>query len=137
MQNSDMKNHMLQIFKTILPLVALLLFSACESVRPQPDNSALLAVRAENGTVIDVRTPSEFAMGHLHDAKSIPLDTLDAEIETAVPDKNTPIGVYCKGGVRAKTARNMLLNMGYKNVRNLGGYEELKLLEPASAPKRQ
>ena len=75
---------------------------------------------------IDVRTPEEYAAGHLENAKNIPHDQIGQQIATHVPNKNTPINLYCRSGRRAETAKQVLESMGYTNVQNRGGYEQLK-----------
>ena len=83
-----------------------------------------------NGVVIDVRTKSEYDEGHIKDCIFIPHDEIKDKIEQHVSDKNTPINVYCKGGGRAGKAKAALLEMGYKNVANLGGYSDALVKVP-------
>ena len=73
-----------------------------------------------------VRTPEEYAAGHLENAKNIPHDQIGQQIAAHVPNKNTPINLYCRSGRRAETAKQVLESMGYTNVQNRGGYEQLK-----------
>lgn len=79
----------------------------------------------EHATLIDVRSPAEFALGHVEAALSIPLVLLSHEIGKAVPDKDAPIIVYCLSGGRSASARTQLLGMGYRNVFNGGGVANL------------
>ncbi len=78
------------------------------------------------GHWIDVRTPEEYAEGHVAGAKNIPHDTIAERIAEVTTDKNATIHVYCKSGRRAEKARETLLELGYKNVTNHGGYEDVK-----------
>lgn len=84
---------------------------------------------AEGAVVLDVRTPAEFATGHLPEATLIPVQELAerfAEVEQlAKGDKEKPIVVYCASGRRATSAKEMLVRAGYKNVMNAGGYSDL------------
>ena len=48
------------------------------------------------------------------------------DIVRLAPDKDTPITLYCRSGRRSEAARQTLLGMGYTQVTNAGGYEELK-----------
>lgn len=82
------------------------------------------AVKAE-GIWIDVRTAEEFAQGHLEDAVNIPVDQIAQAIEALSSDKDAPLHVYCRSGRRSEIARQLLLEKGYTNVTNHGGYEEL------------
>lgn len=77
--------------------------------------------RATDGAVIvDVRGPSEFAQGHVEGALNIPGPDI-ARIADAVPDKSTPLFVYCLSGHRSGAAVRRLSQMGYANVTNMGG----------------
>lgn len=84
---------------------------------------------AEGAVVLDVRTPGEFASGHVKEAKLIPVQELAgrmAEVDKLTRgDKDKPIVVYCAAGARAGKAKQMLVRAGYKNVMNAGGYGSL------------
>jgi rhodanese-related sulfurtransferase len=69
--------------------------------------------------LLDVRTNEEYAEGHLKGATLIPLDQLDKHIEEL--DAEQEIVVYCRSGRRSNLAANMLLNMGFGNVKNMKG----------------
>jgi rhodanese-related sulfurtransferase/glyoxylase-like metal-dependent hydrolase (beta-lactamase superfamily II) len=90
---------------------------------PQLDTAGLLAqLKAQPKTVVlDVRTPAELALsGHI-DAPfffNITRGALEFQIEVAVPDKTTPIVVYCGVSQRSPLAADTLLKLGYKNVKN-------------------
>lgn len=75
--------------------------------------------------LIDVRSPAEFASGHVDEAISIPLELLSREISKAAPDKDAPIIVYCLSGGRSASARSQLIEMGYRQVFNGGGVTNL------------
>jgi sulfur-carrier protein adenylyltransferase/sulfurtransferase len=80
--------------------------------------------RASNGggyTLIDVREKEEYREGHLPGAVSVPRGFLDMRIEETVPDKNTPIVLYCAGGTRSLLAGRTLKEMGYTNVVSMSG----------------
>lgn len=82
------------------------------------------ALMARGGTLfVDVRTMEEWRAGHLPGAKHLDRGKLEFMVERAVPDKSTPIVVYCKSGGRGALATQTLMEMGYTNVRNMaGGY---------------
>jgi phage shock protein E len=69
-------------------------------------------------TMLDVRSPGEFAMGHVRGALNVPLDQLPQAIEQVVPDKKAPLLLYCASGARSGMACSILQQMGYKDVRN-------------------
>lgn len=84
------------------------------------------SVRPEGKAVwIDVREPEEYGQGHLRGAVNVPLSRMADEIGRLSPDKNAPVNLYCRTGRRAESALRLLKKMGYTNVTNHGGYEDL------------
>lgn len=67
--------------------------------------------------IIDVREENEYMNGHIREAINIPLDKIDY-IEL---DKNSKIIVYCQSGRRSASALEILKNIGYTNVYDMGG----------------
>lgn len=97
-------------------------------------------------TILDVRTPAEFEMGHIEGAVNIPLDEIrdivadcDYNGGCDLPTKyaeilhpNREIITNCAIGLRGYLAYRILVQSGYKNVRNLvGGYKTYSI---ATAP---
>ena len=77
---------------------------------------------AEPGTVVlDVREPDEYEQGALAGVVHIPRGHLEAQIESRVPDKATPIVVYCAGGVRSAFATQTLRQLGYARAESMAG----------------
>ncbi|ADT89335.1 rhodanese-like domain-containing protein [Vibrio furnissii] len=74
--------------------------------------------------VVDVRTPDEFAEGHVENARNIPLS--DVATGFAAIDKDQPIVVYCRSGNRSAMAMQALLEQGFTNVHNGGGLTEMQ-----------
>jgi rhodanese-related sulfurtransferase len=72
-------------------------------------------------TVVDVRTPEEFAKGHLRDAKNIPLADLSARIGELDKSKARSVVVVCQSGARADKAARRLAAAGYDDVVSLDG----------------
>ena len=75
---------------------------------------------APGGVLLDVRTPEEFREGHIPGAVNVPLHTME-KTANVVKDKDTPLFVYCRSGVRSRQAVSALQHMGYTHVKNLGG----------------
>ena len=71
--------------------------------------------------LVDVRTPEEYAMGHIGGANLLPLDVLAKQAGAALADKDAAVIVYCQSGARSAYAAAQLATMGYKNVFDLGG----------------
>lgn len=74
---------------------------------------------------LDVRSPEEFAQGHLPGARNVPYMEVGVAVPRLAADKDTEIRVYCGVGVRAEIARLQLQAAGYRNVVNEGGYADL------------
>ena len=81
-------------------------------------------------TLVDVRTPDEYALGHISGAVNIPVDDLRARMSEIPADK--PVLLYCGVGLRGYLASNILKENGYRDVRNLIG--GLKTYNAAIAP---
>ena len=79
-------------------------------------------------TLIDVREKSEWDMGHCDSAILIPSGQIREKIESVVPNKTSKVLLYCRAGGRAARCANILFNMGYTNVHNLGGFPNAKRL---------
>jgi rhodanese-related sulfurtransferase len=71
--------------------------------------------------VLDVRTPAEYAQGHLANAVLIPADQVDAKVESILKDRGAEVVVYCAVGGRSKAASRILKDKGYSNVTNMVG----------------
>lgn len=69
--------------------------------------------------LLDVRTPQEFAQGHLDGAVNIPFDELAARL-TEIGAKDRQVVVYCHSGRRSALARQTLSDAGYPYVYDLG-----------------
>lgn len=84
------------------------------------------AVAASNEVIIDVRTPEEYSEAHYPNAINIEYQNIRSEISKLVPNKDTPIVLYCRTGRRAEIALKNLLNEGYANVINAGSLSDMK-----------
>lgn len=70
-------------------------------------------------TIVDVRTPEEFARAKIPGSISLPLTELQDLAEENLPDKNQPVLVYCLSGSRSAVAATILNNLGYSTILNL------------------
>jgi len=75
---------------------------------------------AEGARLLDVRTPREFASGHIDGAVNIPLQELPDRFQEIGP-RSTPVVVYCAQGPRSAMAEQFLRTQGFAQVQNLGG----------------
>lgn len=78
--------------------------------------------------VIDVRTPAEFAGGHLAGAINVDIFAPDfrQQIEALDLSAEEPVYLYCRSGNRSGKAAQILRQMGYDEAFNVGGFEALK-----------
>lgn len=72
-------------------------------------------------TILDVRTPGEFAEGHVRGAINIANETIGSSKVTALPDLDATILVYCRSGARSAQASKKLVALGYTGVLDFGG----------------
>jgi phage shock protein E len=87
--------------------------------------SADFAQLVKDGAVIlDVRTPGEYAGGHIKGSKNIPLQSIQQNLSKIPKDK--VIITCCASGMRSGSAKSMLLSNGFKEVHNGGGWMSLK-----------
>lgn len=78
----------------------------------------------EGALLIDVRTPDEFNQEHLVNAINKPLNTVNESFSHI--KKETPIVVYCRSGNRSGKAMSYLNSIGFSQVYNGGGLEEMR-----------
>lgn len=92
-----------------------------DSFKPADINAGVQEFRETPGArLIDVRTPAEFAEGHIPGAANVPLQQLGS-ITAVAPEASTPLFVYCLSGGRSSQAVAALKRAGYTDVRNIGG----------------
>ena len=74
----------------------------------------------EGAVLLDVRTPDEYRQGHIPGSKNVPLQSID-KVTVMINNKATPIFVHCLSGARSRQAAAVLQQLGYTNVKNIGG----------------
>ena len=116
-----------KILVMILSAVVLMGCTSCE-----PPTNTYKQVTAEEAMsmmdslsspyiILDVRTPAEYAQGHIPNAINIPNETIGTEEIPQLPNKKQVIFVYCRSGNRSKQAAEKLVQLGYTNVVEFGG----------------
>lgn len=75
----------------------------------------------ENPQLLDVRTPEEYGVEHIGNAKNVNWNGDDFVAKVNFYDKSKPIFVYCKVGGRSAQAANKLVELGFKEIYNLDG----------------
>lgn len=76
--------------------------------------------------IIDVRSPQEFATGHLEGAINIPYDQILQRVESMEGvEKSSELLLYCQSGARSAIACSLLAQQGFKRVVNGGSLRTL------------
>ncbi len=78
----------------------------------------------QGAILVDVRSEHEFSAGALQGAINHPVQWLSAGQH--LNDKDTPVVVYCATGARSQAAKQMLLMAGFKEVHDLGGFQNIQ-----------
>ena len=102
---------------------ALALAAAPAAPLPPPglvDGATAQALVKAGVTVVDVRTPAEYAGGHIPGAKLVPVDQIEARAAEVGP-KERPVILYCRTGRRTAMARATLVRLGFTAVYDLQG----------------
>ena len=90
-------------------------------IAPKADFEKLIR---EGAQIIDVRTPGEYANGHLKNSINIPLNSLGTNLNKIKKDK--PVITCCASGGRSSIARKVLLSKSYAEVYNGGSWLSLR-----------
>lgn len=95
------------------------------STAPTLTPAAFLDRREADAVVLDVRTPAEYAEGHLTGVENI--DFLNPTFRDRVKDldRDATYYLYCRSGGRSGKATELMQTMGFSNVTNVGGYDAL------------
>ena len=84
-----------------------------------------LAQREADAVVLDVRTPGEFAEGHLAGVEHIDFMNPSFRDRVDALDRDATYYLYCRSGNRSGKAAELMQEMGFSDVTNIGGYEGL------------
>ncbi len=88
------------------------------------DPTDFRALIRNGARIIDVRTPQEFRLGHIEEARNIPLQLLQARIDEL--DPSDTLILCCASGSRSGTAKRILKSYGFNEVYNGGGWKQLQ-----------
>ena len=114
--------------KKILILAVVLLLCGCAGAKQKTgyiqitQEEARRIMEEETGyLIVDVRTPEEYAEGHIPGAVNIPNESIGSTNLSQLPDQKQKLLVYCRSGNRSKQAAEKLAALGYLNVYEFGG----------------
>ena len=89
-------------------------------------NTGLVQCQADpTASLLDVRTPEEYNHRRIPGSRNLPVDEI-GRAKFVVPDKSTPVYVYCETGGRSGRAASILKQLGYTAVHDLGGISKYK-----------
>jgi len=98
------------------------------------DGETARALVAAGARVVDVRTPQEFAEGHVPGALNVPHDEI-ARRAAEIGPPSTRVVVYCRSGRRSAAAAETLARLGYDRVYDLGSLSAWPGKGAAAPPK--
>ena len=115
----------------LLILLAAVLLTACGQDKENNQGAVYMNITAEEAKqimdsedgyiILDVRTQEEYDAGHIPNAILIPNTEIEARAEEELTDKDQLILVYCRSGRRSKQAAEILVELGYSNIKEFGG----------------
>lgn len=118
----------MKIYIRLLSIILSILLTNCKNESKQGEASNISAQdfstkikNLPNAPILDVRTPDEFAKGHLANAKNIDWNGNDFEKQIAMFDKSKPIFIYCLSGGRSSSAASKMRSDGFIEVYELDG----------------
>lgn len=111
------------------------LFGRLSGVKRVGPQEAVLLMNHEDALVLDVREPSEFADGHIHKAKHVPLGALSKRLGELEKFKDQTVIAVCRSGARSAQACRLLRKAGFEKVYNLDG--GMLAWEQAGLPKER
>ncbi len=79
------------------------------------------ALAMKKAVLVDVRTPAEFAAGHIAGATNIDVEAADFATKIGALDKGAAYALYCRSGNRSGVAMQAMLSSGFTHVFHLGG----------------
>lgn len=117
----------------VLALVAVFTVAACDAEDASSDPGAYTVDAAEavemiesgERTIIDVRSPGEFAEAHVVGAVNIDVDGADFGDRIAELDPDQPYLVYCRSGRRSALAAEQMEQAGINDIADAGGLADL------------
>lgn len=118
-----MRSYLFVAFAIAIILYGLLMAAASRAQSFISPDEGRAKVKA-GALLLDVRTPKEFASGHLDGALNIPYDQLTERAGEIGTDKRREIVTYCEVGARSEAAKETLQELGFTAVYNGGGYRD-------------
>lgn len=119
---------MKKLFATLFSITLLLTGCSSSGSATNLDTTGFLQQMSQPGVIIvDVRTPEEFAAGHVQGAVNIDVSAPTFAAQIAGLDKESVYAIYCRSGNRSTIAAGKMSDAGFINLFNFnkGGFAEL------------
>lgn len=109
----------------IILLAAIIgIITGCQSAtKPEQQNiinvnarDASQIIESKTPTIIDIRTPNEYSEGHLQNSVNIDYYSADFKTRLSKMDREVPVFVYCKSGMRTRSSLEVFRVLGFKEV---------------------
>ena len=117
--------------KLIFLLLAVMMLTACGQAKENKQEAVYMNITAEEAKgimdreegyiILDVRTQEEYDQGHIPGAIQISHEEIAEKAEDVLTDKDQLILLYCRSGRRSKIAAEILVDLGYTNIKEFGG----------------
>ena len=117
--------------KLVFLLLAVMMLTACGQDKENDQGAVYMNITAEEAKqimdseegyiILDVRTQEEYDQGHIPGAMLIPNTEIETKAEEVLMDKDQLLLVYCRSGRRSKLASEILVELGYTNIKEFGG----------------
>jgi phage shock protein E len=116
-----MKKSFVAVIGVVVAALALTSCSTGSSAKKVDPQGFYDATQQAGIVVLDVRTPAEFAEGHLPNAINVDFESGSFEEELAGLDKSATYAVYCRSGNRSGQATAVMSKAGFENMYDLQG----------------
>lgn len=120
-----MNDQLTMIIYAVPIIIAIFVFIKRRALAANPSVSNVTAQQVQElldqkslKFILDVRTPHEYAAGHLPGAINVPLQQLTARLNDLKKHSDQPVLVYCESGGRSPKAVGQLLNNGFTDIRH-------------------
>ena len=117
--------------KLMIALLVVAMLTACSQSTEENREAVYMNITAQQAkqimdtqegyVILDVREKEEYDQGHIPGAIVIPHTQVEAQAESVLTDKDQLILVYCRSGRRSKLAADVLVKLGYTNIKEFGG----------------
>lgn len=98
--------------------------TACTSSSTADTAAPAASVNVADATVIDVRTPQEYADGHLEGAQNIDVQSSTFTAQVGALPKDASYVIYCRSGNRSAAAVAQMQEMGFTTLLDAGSVQE-------------